>query len=69
VDFLLAFLLAAGIIVASIESTGVSIALLGGELSGRGITIRQAVQRSRMAFWSIVVATVLVNIPTHSSRC
>ena len=62
--FVLGFLLAAGIIVASIESTGVSIALLGGELSGRPVTIRQAVQRSRMVFWSIVVATLLVNIPT-----
>jgi hypothetical protein len=60
----LMFLLGAGIIVASIESTGVSVALLGGEVSGRPITIRQAVQRSRMVFWSIFVATVLVNIPT-----
>jgi hypothetical protein len=57
-------LMVAGIIVASIESIGVAIALLGAEVAGRPITVREAVQRSRMTFWWIVVATLIVSIPT-----
>ena len=60
----LAFVFGAGIFVASIESTAVAIALLGGALVDRPLTLRQGVQRSRMTFWSIVVATLLVSIPT-----
>src|SRR5215207_929553 len=61
---LLMLLLLAGVIVASVESTAVAIALLGGAFAGRPVTIREAVQRSRMTFWLLVVASLVVSIPT-----
>jgi hypothetical protein len=63
--FLLLTLVAAGLAVGVIESIAVSIALLGGAYSGRPVTIRQAVQRSRMTFWTIVVAALVAFIPTY----
>jgi hypothetical protein len=59
----LLFLLLAGILIAGIESTGLAIALLGGEQAGRPLGIRPAVQRTRMAFWALVVASLCVTIP------
>jgi hypothetical protein len=56
-------LLVAGSLIAGIESTGVSIALLGGAQAGHPIGIRAAVQRTRMSFWSLVVASLCVSIP------
>jgi hypothetical protein len=56
-------LLGAGSLIAGIESTGVSIALLGGAQAGNPIGIRAAVQRTRMCFWSLVVASLCVSIP------
>jgi hypothetical protein len=61
-------LFAAGIVVCVIESTAVTIALLGGLFSGRPVTIRQAVERSRVSLWSIVVANLAVSIPTAIVR-
>ena len=61
---LLMTLLVAGVVVASVESTAVAIALLGGAFAGRPVTIREAVQRSRMTFWLLVVASLVVSIPT-----
>ena len=57
-------LLLAGVVVASVESTAVAIALLGGAFAGRPVTIPEAVQRSRMTFWLLVVASLVVSIPT-----
>ena len=56
-------LLVAGSLIAGIESTGVSIALLGGAQAGHPIGIRAAVQRTRMCFWPLVVASLCVSIP------
>lgn len=56
-------LLVAGSVIAGTESTGVAIALLGGAQAGRPIGIRAAVQRTRMCFWSLVVAALCVSIP------
>jgi hypothetical protein len=61
---LLMLLLLAGVVVASVESTAVAIALLGGAFAGRPVTIPEAVQRSRMTFWLLVVASLVVSIPT-----
>ena len=61
---LLLSLLVAGALIAGIESTGVAIALLGGAQAGRPIGIRAAVQRTRMCFWPLVVASLCVGIPT-----
>jgi hypothetical protein len=63
--FLLLTLTGAGLAVGVIESIAVSIALLGGAFSGRPVTIRQAVQRSRMTFWPIVVAALVAFVPTY----
>ncbi len=65
---LLSLLLLSGVVVASVESTAVAIALLGGAFAGRPVTIREAVQRSRMTFWPLVVASVVVSIRPCSSR-
>lgn len=56
-------LLVAGSLIAGIESTGVAIALLGGSQAGNPVGIRAAVQRTRMCFWSLVVASLCVSIP------
>ena len=53
-----------GVIVASIESQAVVVALLGGHMAGRPISVREAIQRSRMVFWTVVAATLVVTIPT-----
>ena len=60
---LLLGLLGAGALIAGIESPGVAIALLGGAQAGHPIGIRAAVQRTRMCFWSLVVASLCVSIP------
>ncbi len=52
-----------GVVVASIESQAVVMALLGSHVMQRPITVREAVQRSRMVFWSVVGATLVVTIP------
>jgi hypothetical protein len=56
-------LLVAGSLIGGIESTGVAIALLGGAQAGHPIGIRAAVQRTRMCFWPLVVASICVSIP------
>ena len=56
-------LLVAGLLIAGIESTGVAIALLGAAQAGQPIGLRAAVQRTRMCFWSLVVASLCVSIP------
>ncbi|MBA2372725.1 MAG: hypothetical protein H0V74_00790 [Chloroflexi bacterium] len=60
---ILGFLAVMGVIVASIESQAVAIALLGGQLVERPVSVREAVQRSRMSFWRLLVAAFLVGIP------
>lgn len=57
------FLAMAGLIVALVESRTMSVALLGARVSGRPITPRQALARSRHVFWRAVVAAVIVAIP------
>jgi hypothetical protein len=38
-------------------------AILGGQLARRPITVRQALARSRMVFWRVIVASIIVGIP------
>lgn len=52
-----------GLIVATIESRTLGIAVLGGTMAGRPVTTRQALARSRRSFWRAIVASVLVAIP------
>ena len=57
------FLAFLGLIVISIESRGLATALLGARLQNRPITVRDAVRRSRMAFWRLIGVTIVVNGP------
>jgi hypothetical protein len=50
--------------VASIESQALVLGLLGGEMAGRPISVREALQRSRMVFWAVIGASIVVSIPT-----
>jgi hypothetical protein len=62
--FVLMMLAFAGILVASIESSAAAIALLGAHLVGHPLTTREAIARSRMVFWLLVVAGILIGVPT-----
>lgn len=52
-----------GLIVAFVESRTMAVAILGGHLARRPITVRQALARSRMIFWRAIVASVVVSVP------
>jgi hypothetical protein len=52
-----------GALVAIVESRSVAVALLGARLEGRPLQVRDAVQRSRMVFWHVVAATLLISGP------
>ena len=59
----LLLLAAAGVFVVTVESQAIVLALLGSHLVERPITVRAAVQRSRMVFWPLVAASFVVGIP------
>jgi hypothetical protein len=59
----LGLLAVAGVGVAAVESRTLSAAILGGRMAGRPATTRQALARSRMAFWGAVVAAIIVTLP------
>ena len=40
-----------------------AVAILGGQLGGRPIVLHAAVARSRMVFWRVIVASVIVGFP------
>jgi hypothetical protein len=52
-----------GLFVAAVESQAMAAAILGGRLSGRPITTRAALARSRMVFWHVIVGSIIVGIP------
>jgi len=53
----------AGALVAIVESRSLAVALLGARLEGRPLQVRDGVQRSRMVFWHVVAATLLISGP------
>lgn len=57
-----------GVVVATIESQAIVMALLGSHLAGRPVTVREAVQRSRHVFWFLVAATLAVNVPASLAQ-
>ena len=59
----LVFLAVVGLVVAAIESRATATAILGGHQSLRPVTVRQALARSRLIFWRVIVASVIVAIP------
>jgi len=60
---ILGFLAGLGFLVAAIESQAVAITLLGARLAGRPVSVRAAVQRSRMSFGRLLLAGFLIGIP------
>jgi hypothetical protein len=52
-----------GLFVASVESQVMAASILGGRLSGRPVTTRAALARSRMVFWRVVIGAIVVGIP------
>jgi hypothetical protein len=60
---LLIILAALGLIVASVESRAMAVALLGARSAGRPIGVRAALARSRVTFWRVIVASIIVAIP------
>ena len=52
-----------GLLVAVVESQAMAASILGGRLSGRPVTVRAAVARSRTVFWQVIVGAIIVAIP------
>jgi len=52
-----------GLLVAAVESRNLAVAILGGRIVDRPVTLRQALARSRSVFWRSVVAAIIVGIP------
>lgn len=59
----LGYLAAFGLLVATVESRAMAAGILGGHLGGRPIVLNAAVARSRMVFWRVIVASIIVGIP------
>ena len=59
----LGLIAALGLIVATIEGRAMAAAILGGHLIRRPVTVRQALARSRSAFWRVLLAALIVAIP------
>ncbi len=59
----LVWLAVVGLVVAAIESRATATAILGGHQALRPVTVRQALARSRLTFWRVIVASVIVAIP------
>ena len=60
---LLAFVAGLGLVAAAVESQAMAASVLGGHASGRPVTVRAALARSRMIFWRVIVAAIIVSIP------
>jgi hypothetical protein len=52
------------LIAISIEAQIIGLGILGGARVGRPLTLRQALRRSRLVFWRVFGASILVGIPT-----
>jgi hypothetical protein len=52
-----------GLVVAAVESRTMAVAILGGHLARRPITVAQALARSRAVFWRAIVASFIVSVP------
>ena len=52
-----------GLVVAAIESRTMAVAILGGHLVRRPVTVGEALARSRAVFWRAIIGTVIVSVP------
>jgi len=60
---LLGLLAGFGLLVAVVESRAMAAAILAGHLADRPVSVRAALARSRMVFWRVIIASVIVAIP------
>ncbi len=60
---LLAIVAGVGLLIAAVESQAMAASILGGHVSGRPVTVRAGLARSRMVFWRVIVASIIVSIP------
>ena len=57
-----------GLLVAAVESRTMASAILGGHFAGKPIAVRAALARSRMVFWRVITAAIIVGIPVLIAR-
>jgi hypothetical protein len=60
---LLIFVGLVGVLVATVESRAMAVAILGGRAADRPIAVRSALARSRATFWRVIAASIIVAIP------
>jgi hypothetical protein len=60
---LLGILAGFGVIVATVESRAMAATILGGRVAGRPVSVKAALARSRMVFWRVIIASLIVGIP------
>jgi len=65
---LLALVAGCGLAVAAVESRAMAAAILGGHLVRQPVTVREALARSRMAFWRVVVASIILGVPVYIAQ-
>jgi len=65
---LLGFLAGCGLAVAAVESRTMAAAILGGHLVRQPVTVREALARSRMVFWRVIVASIILAVPVYIAQ-
>ena len=65
---LLGFLAGCGLAVAAVESRAMAAAILGGHLVRQPVTVREALARSRMVFWRVIVGSIILGVPVYIAQ-
>ena len=65
---LLGLLAGCGLVVAAVESRAMAAAILGGHLVRQPVSVREALARSRMAFWRVIVASIILGVPVYIAQ-
>jgi hypothetical protein len=65
---LLGFLAGCGLAVAAVESRAMAAAILGGHLVRQPVTVREALARSRMVFWRVIVGSIILGVPVFIAQ-
>ena len=65
---LLGLLAGCGLAVAAVESRAMAAAILGGHLVRQPVTVREALARSRMVFWRVIVGSIILGVPVFIAQ-
>ena len=65
---LLGLLAGCGLAVAAVESRAMAAAILGSHLVRRPVTVREALARSRMVFWRVIVGSIILGVPVYIAQ-